>query len=84
RTLLQCQFVPGWLAVWGMVGYAVLAAGALLELIGLGLGLVLAIPGGLFEVVLGVTLIARGFPEPIGTTPATQPSKDNDRLGASA
>ena len=56
----------------------------LLDLVGLGLRLVLAIPGGLFEMVLGVTLIARGFPEPIGTPPATQPSKDNDRLGASA
>ena len=84
RTLLRGQFVPGWLAVWGMVGYAVLAAGALLELVGLGLGLVLAIPGGLFEVTLGVTLLARGFSEPFGTPPAAQLSEDNDRLGASA
>jgi hypothetical protein len=84
RTLLRDQVVPGWLAVVGMVGYALLAAGALLELIDLGLGLVLAIPGGLFEVALGVTLMARGFRESIGTPPATQMSVDNDRLGASA
>ena len=84
RALLRGQFVPGWLAVWGMVGYAVLAAGALLELVGLGLGLVLAIPGGLFEVTLGVTLLARGFSEPFGTPPAAQLSEDNNRLGASA
>jgi Domain of unknown function (DUF4386) len=84
RTLLRGQFVPGWLAAWGIVGYALLAAGASLELVGMGLGLVLAIPGGLFEVALGVTLIVRGFPEPIGTPPATQMSADNDRFGASA
>jgi hypothetical protein len=84
RTLLRCQLVPASLAIWGMVGYAVLAAGALLELVGLGRGLVLAIPGGLFEVALGVTLMARGFPEQTGTPPATQLSEYNDRLGASA
>jgi hypothetical protein len=84
RTLLREQFVPGWLAIWGLVGYGLLAAGALLELVGLGLGLVLAVPGGVFEVALGLTLMARGFPEPIGTPPATQMSADNDRLGASA
>jgi hypothetical protein len=83
RILLRDHFVPGWLAIWGLVGYALLALGASLELVGLGLGLALAIPGGLFEVALGVTLIARGFPEPIGTPTATQLSAGNNRLGAS-
>jgi hypothetical protein len=45
-ALLRDQFVPRWLAIWGIVGYAVLAAGALLELLGLAVGLVFAIPGG--------------------------------------
>ena len=84
RALLRDQFVPRWLAVWGMVGYAVLAAGALMELVGLAVGLVLAIPGGLFEVALGVILVARGFPEPIRTPTAAQMSGANDRLGANA
>ena len=84
RTLLQSQFVPGWLAVWGIVGYAALGAGALLELVGLGQGLVLAIPGGLFEVALGVTLIARGFPEATGRLPEAEMSAVMDQLGASA
>jgi hypothetical protein len=83
-ALLRGQFVPGWLAVWGIVGYAVLSAGALLELVGLTVGLALAIPGGLFEVALGLTLIARGFREPIATPPATRLNAVNDRLGASA
>jgi Domain of unknown function (DUF4386) len=84
RALMRSQFVPGWLAVWGIVGYAALAGGALLEPVGLGLGLVLAIPGGLFEVALGVTLIARGFPEPTGTLPEAEMSAVMDRLGARA
>jgi hypothetical protein len=84
RALLRDQFVPRWLAVWGMVGYALLAAGALIELVGLAVGLVLAIPGGLFEVALGVILVARGFPEPIRTPPAAQVSAAHDRLGANA
>ena len=43
----------------------------------------LALPGGLFEVTLGVILVARGFPEPMSTPPATQLSEADDRLGAS-
>ena len=80
RALRRDRIVPGWLAVWGTVGYVLLAAGALLELMGLGVGLVLAIPGGLFEVAFGLTLIARGFPEPraIGVHAM------NDQLRASA
>jgi hypothetical protein len=69
RALLRDQLVPGWLAVWGFLGYIALAAGALLELIGRQVGLVLAIPGGLFEVALGLILMARGFPEPARTPP---------------
>jgi Domain of unknown function (DUF4386) len=83
-ALQRDRFVPGWLAVWGIVGYVVLAAGASLELIGLSAGLALTIPGGLFEVALGLTLIARGFPETVAPTAATHRYAANDRLGASA
>ncbi len=84
RALLRDKFVPRWLVVWGIVGYALLATGALLELIGLAVGLVLAVPGGLFEVALGLILMARGFPEPLGTPPATQLRAADARLGAGA
>ena len=84
RALQRDRFVPAWLAVWGLVGYVLLAAGALLELIGLGAGLVLAIPGGLFEVAFGLTLIGRGFPDPVGAAHPTERYAINDRLGASA
>ena len=83
-ALQRDRFGPGWLAVWGIVGYVVLAVGALLELIGLSAGLALAIPGGLFEVALGLTLIARGFPEAVVRPPATGRYAASGRLGAGA
>jgi hypothetical protein len=83
RALQRDQLVPRWLAVWGLSGYAALAVGALLELVGLPVGLVLAIPGGLFEVALGLTLMVRGFPEPVATPRATRLSEANDQLRVS-
>ena len=50
------------MAVWGLVGYALLGLGAGLEVLGVGAGLALSVPGGLFELALGVLLIVRGFP----------------------
>ena len=44
----------------------------------------LAIPGGLFEVALGLILMARGLPEPVAPPLVTQLRAVNARLGASA
>ncbi|MDY7103865.1 MAG: DUF4386 domain-containing protein [Actinomycetota bacterium] len=63
--LLRARLVARPLAIWGLVGYAVFALGAALEIVGVGVGLVLAIPGGLFELALGVTLLRHGF-RPVG------------------
>lgn len=68
RALLVSQLVPRFLALWGVAGYAVFALGAVLELFGIGVGMLLAIPGGLFEVALGLTLWARGFANPADST----------------
>ncbi|WP_106402176.1 DUF4386 domain-containing protein [Actinocorallia populi] len=62
RVLLRARLVPAPLAVWGLAGYAVFLAGAVLEILGHEVGLVLSVPGGLFEVALGVLLVVRGFP----------------------
>ena len=62
RALLQAQLVPRPLATWGIAGYALLAAGGMLEILGYGVGLLLSAPGGLFEVALGILLVTRGFP----------------------
>jgi Domain of unknown function (DUF4386) len=62
RVLLRARLVPRFVAVWGLVGYALLGLGAALEVLGFGVGLLLSVPGGLFELALGVLLVARGFP----------------------
>ncbi len=60
--LFRTRLVPRFLAAWGFAGYAVFAAGSLLEIFGFtGAGLVAAAPGGLFEVAFGIWLIVRGF-----------------------
>lgn len=66
RVLLQERLVPRFLAIWGLVGYAVFLVGSMLEVLGYQVGLVLSVPGGLFEVGLGVLLIAKGFPSGTG------------------
>jgi hypothetical protein len=59
--LFRTRLIPRLLAGWGVLGYALLAAGAIAEIFGIHLGLVLSIPGGLFEVALGFWLLIRGF-----------------------
>jgi len=61
-ALRRGRWLPGWFALWGVVGYAMLAAGASLELAsGRSVAMAFAIPGGLFELALGVILLWRGF-----------------------
>jgi hypothetical protein len=59
--LFRTRLVPRTLALWGVVGYAVLLTGSIAEIFGIHVSLLLSIPGGLFEVTLGVWLIAKGF-----------------------
>ena len=49
-------------ALWGIVGYVALAAGALLELTtGRDVVIIASLLGGLFEVAVGIRLLRRGF-----------------------
>ena len=65
RTLGRRRWIPQPLATWGMYGYATLAIGALLELMTeRSLTMVLALPGGLFELVLGLHVVRFGFRRP--------------------
>lgn len=60
-VLLRARLVPKPLAVLGLIGYAGLALGALGELMGLPVGIMLSIPGGLFELCFGLLLLTKGF-----------------------
>ena len=60
-VLYKSKLVPRLLSVWGIIGYAVFVAGTILELFGYPVGVLLALPGGLFELSLSGWLIAKGF-----------------------
>ena len=60
-VLYTSKLVPRLLSVWGMVGYLVFVSGTILELFGYPVGVLLSLPGGLFELALSVWLIAKGF-----------------------
>ena len=60
-TLYSAKLLPRVVAGWGLIGYAILFVGMLSDVMGSGLGLASSIPGGLWEVFVGVWLIANGF-----------------------
>ncbi len=60
-TLYKANLVPRWLAVWGLLGYATILVGMVSAIMGSGLGDLSSLPGGLWEVFMGVWLIAKGF-----------------------
>jgi len=64
--LYQSQLVPRLLSVLGIIGYAMLSVGVSLDLLGYfymnsDAGMLLYIPGGLFELFLPVWLFIKGF-----------------------
>jgi hypothetical protein len=67
-TLYRARLIPRPLAIWGLIGYAIIFGGMVSEVMGSGLGLASSIPGGLWEVFIGVWLIVKGF------SPATVPA----------
>ena len=85
RLLGEQGWLPGWLAVWGMAGYVALTVGAVIELTtGWAVIVVFAVVGGLFELVLGLRLVARGFqrvPRP-GGLGAGHPPTPEEHLAA--
>ena len=59
--LYRTGLIPRVLAAWGAIGYAIFLTGTVAEILGLPIGLVLSIPGGLWELVFGFWLISKGF-----------------------
>jgi hypothetical protein len=70
-ALARQNVAPRWVGLWGAAGYVLLALGMLLEPALPGAAVALAVPGGLFEMTLGVLLLVRGWPA--GEPAATQP-----------
>jgi hypothetical protein len=62
--LYQSKLIPRFMASWGLIGYAALLMGALLELFGFKVGLLYSVPGGLFELALAFWLFVKGFHSP--------------------
>ncbi len=60
-SFYKTKLVPRLLAVWGLVGYATILCGSVLEVLGFDLLSIHAIPGGLWEMFIGVWLIVKGF-----------------------
>lgn len=70
-TLYRAKLVPRPLAIWGLVGYAIIFCGMVSAVMGSGLGLASSIPGGLWEAFIGVWLIVKGFSYPVAAAVKT-------------
>jgi hypothetical protein len=68
--LLRSHLVPRPLALLALIGYPMLFAGCVLDMFGAtdvtqGSGLLAVAPGGLFELILPIWLLAKGFSHPV-------------------
>ena len=67
--LYRSRLIPRWLAILGLVTYPTLLAGSILAMFDVvdvtqGIGLVALVPGALFEFILPIWLIVKGFNVP--------------------
>jgi hypothetical protein len=70
--LYRSKLIPRPLAVLGLIGYPVLFTGSVLAMFGAtdvtqGAGLLSLVPGGFFELILPIWLLAKGFSHPVAT-----------------
>lgn len=78
-SFFKSKLVPRPLAVWGLVGYATILCGSVLEVLGFDLQTIHAVPGGLWEVFIGVWLIVKGFnPSAFVSEPARAAMNEGD------
>jgi hypothetical protein len=78
--LFRAGLVPRWLATLGLIGYATHMIGAAAEIFGLPIGLVLLIPGAIFELALPAWLLTKGFTPSAFDGPSSLPA--SGRSGA--
>jgi hypothetical protein len=85
--LYRSKLVPRPFAVLGLIGYPVLLAGAALTMFGVtdvqqGTGMLAMLPGGLFELILPIWLLAKGFSHPVVTGVASSDPTDRASVAA--
>lgn len=85
--LYRSRLIPRPLAVLGLIGYPVLLAGAVLDMFGVadvtqGVGMLAVAPGGLFELILPIWLLAKGFSHPVGLEVASPGATDRASIAA--
>jgi hypothetical protein len=59
--LYRAKLVPQIFIIWGFIGYVSFLLGSMLEVLGFNLQLLHTLPGGLWEMSIGVWLIVKGF-----------------------
>lgn len=57
----RAKLVPQFFVIWGFIGYISFLGGSMLEIMGFNLQLLHTLPGGLWEMSIGVWLIVKGF-----------------------
>ncbi len=83
--LYRSRLVPRFLAVLALVGYPVLFVGCILDMFGAidvtkGAGAIFVVPGGLFELILPIWLLVKGFNASVHGLPGQDPVKIESAL----
>jgi hypothetical protein len=60
-VLYRARLLPRFLSAWGLIGYIIHLAGAIAEIFGVHVSMLLLVPGMLFELTLPLWLIFKGF-----------------------
>jgi hypothetical protein len=76
--LYRTRLIPQWLAGLGVIGYALHATGAIAEIFGIPISLILLVPGGIFELTVAFWLLIKGF-NPEAYTKGFQPEASGGR-----
>jgi hypothetical protein len=83
--LYRSRLVPRPIAILGLIGYPVLLVGSILAVFDVidvteGAGFLALVPGGLFELILPIWLIAKGFTFPGSAQRRRNPSRSTSPL----
>ena len=82
-TLYKAKLVPRWLAIWGILGNAIIFCGMVSAIMGSGLGDLSSLPGGLWEIFIGVWLIVKGFNSSVIASASANTETSEDKVGLS-